>query len=123
MVAIVVNQQEKIQALQKGETDRLGLIVNRIAVSLFAVTPILQHYKGIYQNAAVTVLILLFPYVILKLLNCNNLLKGIQLVMPLIIYHIYQIIDHGTSVTEIGKTFLFIALAVAISNECFDSQY
>lgn len=43
-------------------------ILDKICALLIALSPILQHYKGLYANAGVTALILISPYLVLKLL-------------------------------------------------------
>ena len=51
-------QLEEIASLGV-ENNRLG---DKICAWLLAVTPLLQHYKGVYVEAAVCVLVLCLPY-------------------------------------------------------------
>lgn len=98
-------------------------IVDKAALFLLSVCPVLQHYKGIFINAAVTVLLLLFPYVFWKIIKKDSLnVKGIKIVFPLIAFYLFQVVDHGTSVTEAGQAVVFIIYVTAISAGCFDTN-
>lgn len=117
-----INQSGSAAAVTH-DSDTLTQTIDRIVICLLAVCPILQHYMGPFVNAAVSVLLIVFPYAVLKLLKKNIRVRELKIVFPLIVYHLYQIIDHGTSITEIGKVVLFIVYVIVIANACFDTAF
>lgn len=98
--------------------------LDRLCIILLALCPILQHYKGFFINSAVTVLIVVFPYVLMKLLRKRILcLSDIKFVSGLILFFWFKVVDHGTTITEAGQAAIFSILVIAIASGCFDTKY
>lgn len=98
--------------------------LDKCAMCLLACCPIIQHYKGPFINAAVSVLLLLFPYVVIKLIRKNVFsARDLRIVLPLIVFFLFQVVDHGTSVTETGQAVVFIIYIIAIAGGCFETSY
>lgn len=94
-------------------------VAERICIFLLAICPILQHYKGVFESAGVTVFILVFPYIALKLMQKRIiLLKSFQILLPLYMFLLFKVIDHGTSVSEIGHVGTYIVYATAFCCGC-----
>ena len=91
-------------------------VTEKLTIILIALCPILQHYKGIYINAAVSVLLLLLPYafstlVMKRYIDCSL----VPLVLPLAVNFLFQVVDHGTSVTEAGQAAVFIFYVIVLA--------
>ena len=94
------------------------LFTDKIFAFLFAVSPILFNYRGLVANAAITLLILMFPYEIMKLFSVGEIRKSsLMLLMPLVAYWGFKIIDHGTSATEIGQVGIYFVLMLMIASD------
>ena len=106
------------------QKDRLILFLDRVCTFLLALTPLLQHYRGIFVNASVSLLLVIFPYCAIRLIAEGKALRGrLTLVFPLILFFLYKVVDHGTSVTEAGQAFVVAVYAVAIAAGCFDTKF
>lgn len=88
-------------------------VLDYICAVLIALSPILQHYKGFYQNAGFSVMILMAPYLCIKLLIklSTTGIRGSELLIaaPLVLFQIYRLLDHSISV---GKLLYCIFLLV-----------
>ncbi len=97
-----------------------------ICPALLATVPILQHYIGIV-SAGATMLLILFPYVFVKicfrLKNIKNYKNNLIVISPLIVYCAYMVFDHGTDIFEIGRLGLLCAFFVALAFECINLKY
>jgi len=87
-----------------------------LCVLLLAISPILQNYKGPIANAGITVLIALFPYMVLKLLTRLHTFRFPRESVPLIVYYLYRLFAHGTSFVEFASVAIMIVAFIAIPN-------
>lgn len=89
---------------------------------LLALTPILQHYRAPIFNAALTVLVVLVPYMLLRTIPKLRDYKqsNLPVVAVMILYLIYRIIDHGTSMTELGQSGVLIIYFLALAFSSVD---
>jgi len=96
--------------------------LDNICAVLLASCPILQHYVGPLYNAALTVLVILVPYLILRILPrlFPFSLDRISLGAVTILYFIYRVVDHGTSLTELGQSGVFVIYMVAMALGCIN---
>lgn len=105
-------------------TEKSTSFLEKLVVTVLALCPILQHYKGIFVNASVTLLLLMFPYVVLKLLHVGSIkMKRLTLVFPLMLTFLYEVASHGTSVTEAGQAVVFIVYFTAVAAGCLDTKH
>ena len=93
-----------------------------ILAALLALCPLLQHYKGPVFNMAITVLVLATPYIALRMLSKwkDIKLEKFLIVLIPVIYQLFRIVNHGTTVTEFGQSTVFIAFLLALALECID---
>ena len=115
-----------------------------ICAVLLALLPILQHYRGLinmlYSALLVNVLpssfsklaaedtmtvscmLLMAPYLAVRIFSSfrKENLKGLILVAPLIVFYIYKVVDHGTSVSELFQVALSVGYLVALGFGCID---
>lgn len=105
------------------------LLEDKLCAFLLAITPILQHYKGIYKginfNAGISVLIIVFPYMLLKLgaKLCKLRISFIGAVIPLIIYHIYEVMNYRISIIEIAYVLAMIFYYTIAASGCINVRY
>ncbi len=67
--------------------------IDRICSLLLVVSPILQHYQGLVKNAGFTVLVLLFPFIMLKMLSIFRQRNILTLaIVPLLLFEFYSAI-------------------------------
>ncbi len=99
--------------------------VDKVICVLLAMSPILQHYKGIFGNAGVTVLIICFPFLVVKILMSarTTYMDSICFVLPLILFDIYKAMDHTFSVSSIARSGLTMIVYIAVSNNYVNRKY
>ena len=92
-------------------------LCDKICGFLLAAAPLLQHYKGIYVNAGILVLVLCLPWIGIRLLLRFRELEWKRLipVLPLILFLIYRVADHGTTFMEIAHCGVLCAYFAAIA--------
>ena len=96
---------------------------DKLVAFLFAISPILNNYQGPVVNAGITVLILIFPYEMIKLLRAELIpAKSVGLVLPLYLFWMFKVIDHGTSVTELGQVLVYMILVLVFATGCIDPK-
>ncbi|MBQ7145191.1 MAG: hypothetical protein IJR95_00270 [Lachnospiraceae bacterium] len=90
---------------------------------LLAVAPLLFNYKGPFMNAGISVLILLFPFELLLILRRDVISPRIlMLMMPLLLYWGFKIIDHGTDLYEISQIAIYIVLFFCFAALCVEPK-
>ena len=89
-------------------------------ISAFALVlcPILQHYRGVFVEAGTEILILVFPYTLLKMLCIKKFYM--KPVIPLALYGIFISIIHGFSVFTFSRELLLLFYFVAVLNKGID---
>lgn len=101
--------------------------MDKICAFLLALCPILQHYKGIYQNAGFTLLIVLFPFIMIKFLLKIKYSKVDEkcliAVFYLLLFQIFKIVDHTASITKLAYGIFFILLFISIASECININF
>lgn len=99
-------------------------VIEKICIFLLALCPILQYYKGFFVNAAVTVLVLVTPYALIKLLKKRCIsYNSLLLALPLIVFSFYKVMDHGTTLIELGQSAVFTILVIAVTSGCFNVRF
>lgn len=98
---------------------------DKLCASLLAISPILQHYKGIFFNAGVWILILVFPYVFLRvaLKLSTKPVQFMLVVFPLIIFQLYKLVDPDISFIKMAHIAVIIFYFIALANECININF
>lgn len=105
-----------------GESN--NLFIDRLCAFFLALTPILQHYKGPFENAGASILILFFPVVLLRLLHKRRYkIAAIGTVAMLIIFSLYKVINHGPSFYKLGHSILIITYYLATALGCINVKH
>lgn len=99
--------------------------LDTVAAVLLALVPILQHYVGIIDNAATTVLILLLPYLALRAATTLVPLKldKLSLVLVLGVFFLFKLFAHGTSITEVGQVVLMLSFLFFVSQDVIKTKF
>jgi hypothetical protein len=100
---------------------------DKICALVFALAPILQHYKGIVENAGFTVLILITPILFLR--TIKNMDSGVVsrknffAIIPLIIFYFYTIIVRDFNFMRLGYVLLLSWIFICVANGCINISY
>lgn len=103
--------------------------IDMICAFLLAISPILQHYIGLYENAGFTAYLIISPFVFKKMItkvNRSNTYKKITYkqcfyaMIPIILFEIYTIFNRSITVSHLlyggFMALLFLALALGCIN-------
>ena len=102
--------------------DRYKHILDPFCGVLLALIPLLQHYKGLIDNASTTLLALMVPYLVLRMLP-QLLDFKISYLKPLgilMLFFIYKLVDHGTYFGEIAQVSFMVIYFMAASLKVID---
>ena len=117
---------EKIESVISYGSWNQGFF-NKLCALVFALAPILQHYIGIIQNAGFTVLILIFPILVLKFLakiSGNGINKEcLVAILPLILFELYTVVVHGVVASRLFYVLFLILLFLSIASGCVNISY
>lgn len=100
---------------------------DKVCALVLALAPLLQHYKGIVQNAGFTVLLLITPilflrtYYKLKVGLVNK--KCFYAIIPLIIFYFYTILIRDFNVMRLGYVLLLSWIFICVSNGSINISY
>lgn len=101
--------------------------LDKLFAFFLAVSPILQHYKGIYANAGLSILLLISPFLALKLLV--KLRKTdydpycVLAITPLLLFQLYKMVDHRINAGKTLYALFIIVIFLAISCGCINIKY
>ena len=98
-------------------------LYDKIAAVLLVLCPLLQHYVGLVDNAATTVLLMVALYLIPRVLPHLKELtfSALKPVLAIVAFFVFKLFAHGTSVIEVGQVVLFVGFMVAYSLNCIDT--
>ena len=110
--------------LPQPENGRNGFpwmdVLDSLCVFLLAVCPILQNYRGLIVDARATVLVLLTPYILVRFWKVNRI--NWLLILPLLLFGLYKVIDGGTGITELGREALMCLFLLAAASGVIDGM-
>ena len=93
---------------------------DKICALVMALAPLLQHYKGIVQNAGFTVLLLITPILLIRTFNkldtgeVNR--KSFYAIIPLLLFYLYTIIIRDFNFMRLGYVLLLSWIFICVSN-------
>lgn len=97
----------------------VSLAFDYMFVFLFALLPILMNYRGLIINASVTVVVVIVPYAVYKILTKRYIsVNSFRVLLPLALFWLFKIIDHGTNVIEVSQVFVYIVLLIVFAAGC-----
>ena len=96
--------------------------IDMVIAAVLAFFPVLQHYRAPIYNVALTLMVLFVPYLLLRTIPRlgNYRQSDLDVVAVMIVYLIYRVIDHGTSLEELGQSAVLIIYMVAVAFGCID---
>ena len=99
--------------------------VDMLVSMLLVISPLLQHYKGFVVNAGILALVLCLPYVCLKLLFRLHILpwKNVLIVLPLVLFQIFRVFAHGTTLLELAHGVVLSAYFIVIALGGINMKY
>lgn len=116
---------EKRQLIQYGSENDSW--VDKICALVFALAPLLQHYKGLVENAGFTVLIFITPILLLrtfsKLLEGTVEKRSFFAIVPLILFYLYTLFIRDFNAMRLGYVLLLIWVFICISNGSINISY
>jgi hypothetical protein len=127
-----MNSEASSRSISKVYYSRIELLkedkafsMEKLCAFFLVLTPILQHYKGPLMNAGVSILILFFPFILMKLLYKMRKFKPADLgvVVMLIVFSLYKVVDHGPSFYDLAHGILIIAYYMAIALGCIKVKH
>lgn len=98
--------------------DKNNHFMDKLCAFLLAISPILQHYKGLFTEAGILVIIILFPYVLFKLFVklYSGKIVFIFPIAPLFLYYLYRAINHGVAIRGILQALVMVCFFMAASS-------
>lgn len=100
---------------------------DKVCALVLALAPLLQHYKGIVENAGFTVLILITPILFIrtfyKLKGGLINKKCFYAIIPLVIFYFYTIIIRDFNVMRLGYVLLLSWIFLCVSNGSINISY
>jgi hypothetical protein len=100
--------------------------IDMLCVFLLAISPILQFYRGPIANAGITVLVVLFPYMLLRLLLILPTFRFkimYEVIPPLIVFYLYKLFSHGGNFVVFAHVAIMIVYFIAIAAGCINVKY
>lgn len=106
-------------------------VIDKLCAILLCLSPILQHYIGFYKNAGFTVLLLVSPILLLRLIEKLqqgklNLYCTLS-IMPLLLYQLYSVFKEDFSVSNflyrLFMMFIFFTIAAGGVNIKYVIKY
>lgn len=100
--------------------QRLKRVLDSCCAFLLMLCPILQHYKGLLIDASSDLMILCFPYVLVRMASKKYWLK--RSVLSLIVFGLYVIANAGFALKIMGRELILIFYYMAVSNGSLDRR-
>lgn len=94
--------------LQKND---IVTVLDGVVALLLVLCPFLQHYQGILADSRATVLLMVAPYLVIRLWQTNRVMW--VPVVPLVLFSLCKIVDGGTGVSELGREVLVCLVFLA----------
>lgn len=117
----MVKSTSAMGASAYGRSVRISTeLIDQVVVFLIVMCPILQHYQGFALEASSEVLILLAPYVLLKLFMKRKLVY--KTALPLLFYAVYISFIHGFHITIFFREMLLLLYYFSLLNGCIDAR-
>lgn len=117
-----MNLRTGSQAAQERLVSRTGWMyyADYLCVWLLVLCPLLQHYRGLVVDARATAMVLVAPYVLVRLWMKNTV--RFKIVLPMIVYGIFRIIHGGFAFSDIGREGLVCFFLVAVESGIIDTK-
>ena len=102
-------------------------ILDKLVALLLVLSPILQHYVGLYRSAGFTILLLVSPYLILKVLKKFQLGRvnttHLTTFLILFLFQFYKMISHSITTSKIMYGVFMLICFFTVACECVNVKY
>lgn len=122
--AVLESLDNKFSRIAKLGSHNISL-ADKICAFCLAWLPLLQHYTGVFLEASICVVAVFLPYIIWKFIKqrADVNYSVILIVLPLIIFELYKLVDHGTNYIEIGRAIIFCTYLICAVCGCINIKY
>ena len=100
--------------------------LDKVCAWLLVLSPILQHYMGIYENAGFTALLLVFPIITLRFfwkVSVGTIDKNcLSAVFPLLLFEVYSAFVHGVIVSRLLYSVFMIWVFFCVAAGCVNVE-
>lgn len=112
-------------------------VIDKLCAFIFAISAILQHYKGFYRNAGFSAFLVISPYILMKLLSRlvhmkkthikksrrNVDVRCLTAIVPLILFQLYKTFSHNISFSKLLYGAFMLVFFLAIACGCINIRY
>ena len=102
----------------RGFLNDLVTVLDGVCAMLLVLCPFLQNYQGLVVDARATALILMTPYVLVRLWMKNRV--NWLVVAPMLLFSLWKLFDNGTNISELGREGLFCIFLLAAASGALD---
>lgn len=103
-----------ISFMQNGNLRPKYTLLDQVASILLVLLPLLQHYKSFFQEASTVLMLVLFCYFGIRLLQAKE--WHFQAVLPLIALSLFEVVNHGFGLSEFAREMLLVAYYVTAAS-------
>ena len=100
---------------------------DKVCAFSLALAPLLQHYKGLIENAGFTILLLITPILLLRTLEKLKIglhnRKCFFAIVPLVVFFIYTILVRDFNGMRLGYVLLMVWIFMGVSNGSINISY
>lgn len=102
-------------------------VIDRFCAFVLAISCILQHYKGFYRNAGFSALLVISPYILVKLLM--RIMRGkidarcLAASTPLLLFQLYKTFSHDISFSKLLYGIFMLVFFLAVACGCINIRY
>ena len=100
---------------------------DKVCAFSLALAPLLQHYKGLIENAGFTILLLITPILLLRTLEKLKIglhnRKCFFAIVPLVVFFFYTILVRDFNGMRLGYVFLMVWIFMCVSNGSINISY
>ena len=95
--------------------------LDKISTILLVICPLFQHYRCAGTNLSTVCMVVLFVYFGIRLLEKKS--WRVLMVIPIALFSVYEVVNHGTDLTEISREMLLLGYFVAAASGAVNVRY
>ena len=103
--------------------EKNNLLVDKICAFLLALSPILQHYRGLFEDFGITVLLITCLWYFVRILLIIQQVKIPTLIVGLLIFQLYKSIIHGASFMGVAYAVVMIFIYISAANNLINLTF
>lgn len=103
--------------------EKYNLLADKICAFLLALSPILQHYRGILEDLGITVLLITCVWYCLRLFTVTLKIRIPFMIVGFLIFQIYKSVIHGTSFMGLAYAIVMIFIYIVAVNDLINLTF